>query len=430
MWKFLSDLEILKALVAAVVVVIVGAVWAWYFSPTESQTVAMLLPTLRMPSVDNITASHFILRPQLEADILKGPSSTTARYYTVVVGSRGVGKSVAVRHALKDRAGVIYVTPPKPSDTLAIICEQLTIFKQSTATLASALRPAIDTSKIVPVIVVEHRTTSHEAGVETDLKEVARTLKELCVDEKVARCLLVLSDANAVYGLPDDAARQRIVWVDDFTQDEGEAYFDKWNFLPVQFSRKPPENADVSSATVSTTVNNTVLEDNSKLRKLIFEQVGQRAVLLRSIITVVQLQCNSKAGIFDSDNKCEDGSTLSEKVQAFVAEQKEIAFDTLGRLLLRQHSIPEASALHFQCLVSMLLRTTDDVGVKEPSALFLAAPVDASVVIKKFHAVQYHLPSRTYRFASVAHRRAAETWRQQHAELDEACDKIKQNPKR
>ena len=111
---------------------------------------------------------------------------------------------------------------------------------------------------------------------------------------------------------------------------------------------------------------------------------------------------------------------MKDFTEAFVKGRQKKAKSTLNDLLSRAHSVSEASPLHFQCLVSKLLKTTDDVGAFQDKVI-LASPEDASKIIKKYHAVQYHFPTQTYRFASIAHRIAAEQWRREHPEIDKAC---------
>ena len=43
--------------------------------------------------------------------------------------------------------------------------------------------------------------------------------------------IIVLSDANAAFSLPPDEARQKIVWVDDFSKEEAYQYLNNAKFL-------------------------------------------------------------------------------------------------------------------------------------------------------------------------------------------------------
>ena len=68
--------------------------------------------------------------------------------------------------------------------------------------------------------------------------------------------MLVLSDANAAFSLPPDEGRQEIVWVDDFSKAEANAYLSMNNFLL----------------------------NNDKKRNELFQQIGTRPARLEKLV--------------------------------------------------------------------------------------------------------------------------------------------------
>ena len=68
--------------------------------------------------------------------------------------------------------------------------------------------------------------------------------------------ILVLSDANAAFSLPQDEARQDVIWVDDFNKKEAGLFLDNAKFLMGDF----------------------------KKREEIFEKIGTRVALLARMI--------------------------------------------------------------------------------------------------------------------------------------------------
>ena len=91
-------------------------------------------------------------------------------------------------------------------------------------------------------------------------------LKRLCVDHRAARVVLVLPDAIAGFALPDDPARQNIVWVEDLSEVEAHAYLDKRHFLLAD-----PENL-------------TGVEAKRARREELFATVGTRASFLAKAV--------------------------------------------------------------------------------------------------------------------------------------------------
>jgi len=72
----------------------------------------------------------------------------------------------------------------------------------------------------------------------------------------------------------------------------------------------------------------------------------------------------------------------------------------------------ESSGVAFSRLLFDLLESDDSRGVSENIVdKYLVAPDEAARIFKRYQAILYHFPTGTYRFHSVAHRRAAEELR-------------------
>jgi len=191
-------------------------------------------------------------------------------------------------------------------------------------------------------------------------------LKELCVDKRLVKVVIVLSDADAAFAMPKDFARQNPIWVDDFTQVDAHTYLDKLG---------APEPRDE-----------------------LFYQVGTRPMqLLRA---------------------AEKGFTEYSALELGEAKKE------IRELIRLQGPTDEASGPAFKQLIIDLLENTSDgrslqgfddraenLGLPSSSTdEYLASSRVVAKLYKKnqCHAVLYHQPSDTWRFHSTSHRRAAE----------------------
>ena len=175
----------------------------------------------------------------------------------------------------------------------------------------------------------------------------------------------MLSDADAAYAMPKDFARQKKIWVDDFTQVDAHTFLDKLG---------APEPRDE-----------------------LFYQVGTRPMqLLRAT---------------------EEGFTDYSAMELGEAEKD------IRELIRLKAPTDDTSGPAFKQLIIDLLENTSDgrslqgfddraenLGLPSSSTdEYLTAPeVVADLYKTKCHAVLYHQPSDTWRFHSTSHRRAAE----------------------
>lgn len=100
------------------------------------------------------------------------------------------------------------------------------------------------------------------------------------------------------------------------------------------------------------------------------------------------------------------------KVEVYTAWRLEQARRTVLHLSTLKSSTLESSGVAFSRLLFDLLESDDSRGVSENIVdKYLVAPDEAARIFKRYQAILYHFPTGTYRFHSVAHRRAAEELR-------------------
>ena len=316
-----------------------------------------------------------IHRPKIALEITGYLETPSGHGYMVVVGPRGGGKSTAAMEAVKGRAGTIGI----------LVNEGIDIYKAITAALYE--------SEMITNATDILRTSNYEISDEKDLKsvimkavdmrlphdpswrptivveidrgtldvlvrEVAKVFKRLTVDLKAAHVILVLGDAIAAFALPNDPNRQTLVWVDDFTPDEAVTYLDgRGCMLPAHDKA------------------------NAQRRRELLKLGGTRPALLRKVCDILpayreaHLSAKVSSATLDVEGLLWDGQTFS---------------SDFGRLMCA------------------LLNATDLDGVPTSAARdYLAPPRTVVESFKRNHAVMFHMPTRTYRFHSPAHRQAA-----------------------
>ena len=148
--------------------------------------------------------------------------------YLIVEGPRGCGKTTGVLLALSGKPGVLRVEMTSEADACVEIAKALRMPDAPTMTLTmleDVLRKANEAAKGArPTIVVEF---ARDPEREEYGKEQVSVLKKVCVDKGLANVVIVLSDADAAYAMPKDFARQKKIWVDDFTQVDAHMFLDK-----------------------------------------------------------------------------------------------------------------------------------------------------------------------------------------------------------
>ena len=316
-----------------------------------------------------------IHRPKIALEITGYLETPSGHGYMVVVGPRGGGKSTAAMEAVKGLAGTIGILVNEGTDIYKAITAALYESEMITnATdilrtsnyeisdekdLKSVIMKAVDMRlphdpSWRPTIVVE----IDRGAMDVLVKGVAKMFKRLTVDLKAAHVILVLGDAIAAFALPNDPNRQTLVWVDDFTPDEAVTYLDgRGCMLPAHDKA------------------------NAQRRRELLKLGGTRPALLRKV-------CDSPAS--------REAAHLSALVSSATVDIEGLLWD--GRTF----------SSDFGRLMCALLNTTDLDGVPTSAAReYLAPPTTVVESFKRNHAVVYHMPTRTYRFHSPAHRQAA-----------------------
>ena len=312
--------------------------------------------------------------------------------YTVVIGPRGGGKSTAVQAAAKNRGGTLSVTVTSDGSVYEVIAEAIraaefeafgteslradgfTITTDAQLALvmrkAAELRTPHDPSWI-PTLIIE----VDQHATDGTVTNVGKMLKRLCVDHRAARVVLVLSDAIAGFALPNDPARQNIVWVEDLSEVEAHAYLDKRHFLLAD----PKNQKDV--------------EAKRARREELFATVGTRAAFLAKAV--------------------DDGEG---ELAAYILDVQQKSMQEL-KSLLRVTTIQTPDGAHksdFQQLVRDMLKRDDGLPRSATRGYLPANPAFVTGVfqVKGQQAVMYHTPTSTYQFYLPAHRQAAALWNQ------------------
>ena len=170
-------------------------------------------------------AQAIIPRPGL-AEALAAHLEKSA--YLIVEGPRGCGKTTGVLLALSGKPGVLRVKMTGKADACVAIATALRMPDAGAMTLTmleDVLRKANEAAKGErPTIVVEF---ARDAKRDEYGKDQVGVLKEVCADKGLANVVIVLSDADAAFAMPEDIARQEKVWLDDFTQVDADTFLDK-----------------------------------------------------------------------------------------------------------------------------------------------------------------------------------------------------------
>ena len=331
----------------------------------------------------------YVTRPALENDIMQVYNTSfamkTIGAYTVIVGSKGAGKSYATAHVLGKKPGVLYVkvTPETSSLGIKLLEASGQVLREKMILGVGVLYPLLEQVALTghPITIVFEVERGAGPSSEELLYTVKSTAKELA---HVANVIIVLSEANAGLAFGDDR-RQKFIWVDGMTHEEATmyakkvfpavadhdltAFFEKvvW---PLQIS--PPFKLLHDFYTGHTIYILTSCPLCANCRSL---QVGTMPLDVGDFATA--LKCGEKVDDFIET--------------ALLAAETDLAGFTHKPILKALKSSPDG------------VRTVKFDGV-EYKGVNLAEPKDVAVAMKKRNAIVYHLPSGEYRLASRAHR--------------------------
>jgi hypothetical protein len=141
--------------------------------------------------------------------------------YTVIVGSKGAGKSYASAHVLNKKPGVLYlkVTQAETSSSLGTKLLEASgqVLREKMKLGVGVLYPLLEQVALTghPITIV----FEVERGAWTPSLELLYTVKSTAKElAHVANVIIVLPEANAGLAFGDDR-RQKFIWVDGMTHE-------------------------------------------------------------------------------------------------------------------------------------------------------------------------------------------------------------------
>jgi hypothetical protein len=169
----------------------------------------------------------------------------------------------------------------------------------------------------------------------------------------------VLSDALAAFALPKNP-RVELLWVDDFSIDQANLYFDSLGYL---------KSDDI-------TTGKDCIWNDTKLRKNIFDELGTRP------IDLIKLFDKTRHYVFFIDS--------------YLDQRREGCKRELMALFASRES---PSGLEFEYLARIILNSTT-LSVKAsslPKDTLFPIVDQVALVLKKRHAMIFHSPTESYR---------------------------------
>ena len=215
--------------------------------------------------------------------------------------------------------------------------------------LADLIRSA--NSPVVPTFILDIGRQT----LDDSLYSIATAVKGIVHDQRIARVILIFSDASAIFTIPEDQNRQKFIWVGDFTVDEANALFNKLDFLS--------DDTDLAH----------------KSRQKLFSTIGTRVANLLNAIDRIK----------------NDGMT----VEAYIDFVHKRANATLICLL---NSKPE-----LKVLVDLLLNSGPQGVQLSQLPEGFPNPRVVAQSLKEYHALIFNAQENTYFFSSPAHRAVA-----------------------
>ena len=190
------------------------------------------LPTAKVEFPILASYQYYVNRTLLEERILQVYEARLEDRlggYTIIVGSKGTGKSFATAHVLNNQPRVLYLKVNQ-ADTESSLLHRLlkdcgvpikgSIDVGLDAIIPSLLQVAKVGDGLMVTIVLEVERGSSSDGL---LKMLQSTAKELAL---AANVIIILSEANAGLAFGDDP-RQNFIWVDGMTDVEATVFAKK-----------------------------------------------------------------------------------------------------------------------------------------------------------------------------------------------------------
>lgn len=333
-------------------------------SALSRERIVELFSSSHAPALSDDAGKRFVERPAHTKQVTKYLADA-GDDYLVVMGPRGCGKSALINHALANVDRPVVQLQIGGASDLNASCktcvralggnaDHIDTYNDFVKLLAEL--PHTPVGK--PVVLIDVNIATSSATV---LKNISTFAKALTMDSEVAYCIIVLSDAGAVFGLANDPQRQRALWVDDLTRVEAHEFWNKRGFL--------------------------LGEASMCRREVFFSRCGTRAALLTQAV-----------------------NRTDSELETVMAEYEMDAATSLKDLITVKGHTAEESGPAFGKLVKKMLESPKLGVPQEEADEFLVAPDLSTAVLKRYHALLFHIPTHSYQFYSVAHHLAAEKW--------------------
>jgi hypothetical protein len=326
----------------------------------------------------------FVPRPEIEALLRSAMGVCPRDKFTIVAGTLGSGKSRIVRQVAMNRTGVVHLSYftgdfVRRNRRISVAEQILTDMTMSQAPVVNSQQEVLDICGAaatrhrlahpsnplwIPTLIIEMRS---DFNISSGINAVAGIAKQLGVDGQRRLSVIVVLDEGAIVHLPFDNDRHNVIWVDDFSESEAHLFLDYLGAFPLNV-RIDANGSDL----------------NASLRQRVFEFVGTRAATL---VDLVHLLGNVQAEAIDC------------RVDAWIDEQIDDARTTLGRLFaLADHR----GDFDLRVVVDALLKSRQQAVRTSELPGLLVSPRLVSEILQERHALVYHFPTSTYRFASRA----------------------------
>jgi len=241
---------------------------------------------------------NYVPRKELEETLNSIIGSIDDEKYVILVGQKGSGKTTVLRHAVNGKKGIAVVKingkttlqnlEQKLLESIDVHIEKWNQNKAQEVfgEICASIRTKEDNKvKWLPTVIFEvDGNTPKEI-----IKELYKIAKQLSSDKVQARCIIVMSDANACLSMTSDPPRQRYIWVTDFTEEEANQYLTKAGFTNDQETRKmvfdmigtrPSFLRDIASSKMNPKefIENQIVENVESIKKMPYKRLKiQRA---------------------------------------------------------------------------------------------------------------------------------------------------------
>jgi hypothetical protein len=307
-------------------------------------------PALEKARVTSSAAeAEYVSRPDVEAKI-NGYLDSKTTSYCVIYGAKGVGKSEVVNHTVIGRRAVVKVTVTSvgnQDDLVALIMSKLTGKKISLdIDLLVDIFKQCKANGFIPTIIFDVERSSSAQPVLQIVRGLAKTLGGNC------RCIIVLSEANAVLEFGKDDDREEFIFVDELTESEAK------QFLEVRGAMFSEEEM-----------------------RYIFDTIGTSPARLIKVLNAVQ--------------------------------RKKLLKDCIDNILLRSNG--KLIAFPLKPILKALKEHPEGVSPgyfenQEYKGFDMSDPVAVGEIMNKSEAIIYRIENEKYQLMSTAHKTALKTY--------------------